>query len=107
MRGATDSTDGQVGVLELGRERHRRVGRRDEGGRRVEQLEAIARDEREDVARDAARARRLLEDEQARRLAERLEHRVASSGHTVRRSTTSTSSPSVARERERRPRPRT
>src|SRR3954453_12375447 len=55
-----------VGVLELRREGDRRVGRRQERRRRVEQFEALAGDEREDLPGDALRPRGLLDDEQAR-----------------------------------------
>src|SRR3989304_10262256 len=64
---------GQVGVRELGREGDGRVGRRDERRRGIEELEALAGDEGEDVSGDAERARRLLQDQHAGRLRERRE----------------------------------
>src|SRR2546423_1562128 len=67
-RGPDRRFAGEVRVLELGREGDGRIRRGDERGRRVEQLEALARDEREDLPGDAGGARRLLEHEQARRL---------------------------------------
>src|SRR3989304_2292029 len=46
LQGTAHRLDGRkVRVFELGRERHGRVGRRDEDGRRVEVLEALAGDE--------------------------------------------------------------
>src|SRR3990172_3178222 len=81
LQGTAHRLEGRkVRVFELGRERHGRVGRRDEDGRRVEVLEALAGDEGEDLAGDAARARGFLEHEKARGARDRLEHGLAVEG---------------------------
>ena len=70
----TSSTCGMKAFSSGGRERHRRVGRREPHDRRVEVLERLLGDRRRDLRAEAARARVLVQDENLRAAPHALEH---------------------------------